>query len=109
MDILGVYRTFTIQKVTCNTSHIILSGKMDPDWSRLPKDVTVQLTDGTEVKSVNLHLGGKGGTTAGYGILHQPDGTGVMEFDLSQPIDPNEVAAVKLDDTTISLTETTAE
>lgn len=109
VDILGVYRTFTIQKVICNTSHIILTGKMDPDWSRLPKDVTVQLTDGTEVKSVNLHQGGKGGTTAGYGILHQPDGTGVIEFDLSQPIDPNEVASITLDDTTITLTETTTE
>ena len=49
------------------------------------------------------------GTTAGYGILHQPDGTGVLEFDLSQPIDPNAVASIKLDDITISLTKTTAD
>ena len=81
---------------------------MDPNLSSQPKSVSVILTDGTEVTATDLQQG-KGGTVAGYGISHQPGGTGVLEFDLSQPIDPNAVASVKLDDVTISLTETTAE
>ncbi len=102
------YRSFNIQQVTCFTSHIKLTGPMDPNLSSQPKSVSVILTDGTEVTATDLQQG-KGGTVAGYGISHQPGGTGVLEFDLSQPIDPNAVASVKLDDVTISLTETTAE
>lgn len=108
VEIQNSYRVFNIQQVTCFTSHIKLTGPMDPNLMAQPESVSVILTDGTEVTATDLHQG-KGGTIAGYGILHQPDGTGVLEFDLSQPIDPNAVASIKLDDVTIPLTETTAE
>ena len=108
VEIQNSYRVFNIQQVTCFTSHIKLTGPMDPDLMAQPESVSVILTDGTEVTTTNLQQG-KGGTIAGYGILHQPDGTGVLEFDLSQPINPNAVASIKLDDVTISLTKTTTE
>ena len=108
VEIQNSYWTFHIQQVTCFTSHIKLTGPMDPNLMAQPESVSVILTDGTAVTATDLQQG-KGGTTAGYGILHQPDGTGVLEFDLSQPIDPNAVASIKLDDITISLTKTTAE
>lgn len=108
VEIQNSYRVFNIQQVTCFTSHIKLTGPMDPDLMAQPESVSVILTDGTEVTATNLQQG-KGGTIAGYGILHQPDGTGVLEFDLSQPINPNAVASIKLDDVTISLTKTTTE
>lgn len=108
VEIQNSYRVFNIQQVTCFTSHIKLTGPMDPDLMAQPESVSVILTDGTEVTTTNLQQG-KGGTIAGYGILHQPDGTGVLEFDLSQPINPNAVASIKLDDVTISLTKTITE
>lgn len=108
VEIQNSYRLFNVQQVTCFTSHIKLTGPMDPDLMAQPESVSVILTDGTEVTTTNLQQG-KGGTIAGYGILHQPDGTGVLEFDLSQPINPNAVASIKLDDVTISLAKTTAE
>ncbi|MDO4155648.1 MAG: hypothetical protein Q4D37_02575 [Oscillospiraceae bacterium] len=108
VEIQNSYRLFNVQQITCFTSHIKLTGPMDPDLMAQPESVSVILTDGTEVTTTNLQQG-KGGTIAGYGILHQPDGTGVLEFDLSQPINPNAVASIKLDDVTISLTKTTTE
>lgn len=108
VEIQNSYWIFHIQQVTCFTSHIKLTGSMDSNLMALPESVSVILTDGTEVTATDLQQG-KGGTIAGYGILHQLDGTGVLEFDLSQPIDPNAVASIKLDDVTISLTKTTAE
>lgn len=108
VEIQNSYRIFNIQQVTCFTSHIKLTGPMDPDLMAQPESVSVILTDGTEVTTADLQRG-KGGTVAGYGILHQSDGTGVLEFDLSQPIDPNAVASIKLDDVTISLTKTATE
>ena len=42
--------------------------------------------------------------SAGYGVSHNLDGTGWLEFDLPQPIDPNAVTYLKVDQTIIPLT-----
>ena len=67
----------------------------------LPSDAI--LADGTIVSAVDLQ-DGKGGLSAGYGVSHNLDGTGWLEFDLPQPIDPNAVTYLKVDQTIIPLT-----
>lgn len=103
VEIQKSYQVFHIQQVTCYPSHIKLTGKMDRDLVTQPESVSVILADGTTVSAVDLQSG-KGGLSAGYGVSHNLDGTGWLEFDLSQPIDPNTVTYLKVDQTIIPLT-----
>ena len=103
VEIQKTYQVFHIQQVTCYPSHIKLAGKMDRDLVTQPESVSVILADGTIVSAVDLQ-DGKGGLSAGYGVSHNLDGTGWLEFDLPQPIDPNAVTYLKVDQTIIPLT-----
>ena len=103
VEIQKTYQVFHIQQVTCYPSHIKLAGKMDRDLVTQPESVSVILADGTMVSAVDLQSG-KGGLSAGYGVSHNLDGTGWLEFDLPQPIDPNAVTYLKVDQTIIPLT-----
>ena len=78
-------------------------GKMDENLVTQPESVSVILADGTIISAVDLQ-DGKGGLSAGYGVSHNLDGTGWLEFDLPQPIDPNAVTYLKVDQTMIPLT-----
>ena len=103
VEIQKTYQVFHIQQVTCYPSHIKLAGKMDRDLVTQPESVSVILADGTIVSAVDLQ-DGKGGLSAGYGVSHNLDGTGWLEFDLPQPLDPNAVTYLKVDQTIIPLT-----
>lgn len=103
VEIQKTYQVFHIQQVTCYPSHIKLVGKMDENLVTQPESVSVILADGTMVSAVDLQSG-KGGLSAGYGVSHNLDGTGWLEFDLPQPIDPNAVTYLKVDQTIIPLT-----
>lgn len=54
---------------------------MDENLVTQPESISVILADGTIVSAVDLQ-DGKGGLSAGYGVSHNLDGTGWLEFDL---------------------------
>ncbi len=98
-----VTKSFSVDTVTCSTSHIVLTGEMDSELAQEPTTIEVILTDGTTIPAVTSDQY-EGAQIHSYGILHLPDGTGVLEYDLSALINPKEVASIQLDDVVIPVT-----